>query len=183
MHWAHKAINSLSSQGSLCRYTDMLCRTKGLIFGEKNLLECFSSFIFSFFSFAYHSVNMWGKTMSYFAAVCEDTDQEDAFTSPSTSELFSITNVQSIQHDCLPPSSVLCPCLPGKKQKQSAQLVNSAFSSVPHGDTKHRWWLLSKSPSVFHWQENASFSFLISMGFRSQLWGGGCLCARWFFPT
>lgn len=74
--------------------------------------------------------------MSYFAAVCEDTDQEDAFTSPSTSELFSITHVQSVQHDCLPPSSVLCPCLPGKKQKHS--FVNSAFSSVPDGDTKHR---------------------------------------------
>lgn len=39
--------------------------------------------------------------MSYFTAVCEETDQEDAFTSPSTSELFSITHVQSIQHDSL----------------------------------------------------------------------------------
>lgn len=98
-HWTHKAINSLPSHGSLCRYTDILCRTKDLIFGDSNLLECLSFFLF--FSFAYQSVNMWGKTMSYSSAVCEDTNQEDAFASTTTSELFSITNVQCIQHDCL----------------------------------------------------------------------------------
>lgn len=46
-HWTHKAINSLPSHGSLCRYTDILCRTKHLIFGDNNLLECLSFFLFS----------------------------------------------------------------------------------------------------------------------------------------
>lgn len=137
MHWTHKAINSLPCHGSLCRYTDMLCRTKGLIFGE---IICWNVFLsFSFFSQLLITVlTCEGKQwVTLCAAVCEDADQEDAFALTSTSELFSITNVQRIQHDRLPPSSVLCPRLPGKKQKQSTHLVNSAFSSVPDGDTKH----------------------------------------------
>lgn len=101
---------------------------------------CWNVFLsFSFFSQLLITVlTCEGKQwVTLCAAVCEDTDQEDAFALTSTSELFSITNVQRIQHDRLPPSSVLCPHLPGKKQKQSTHLVNSAFSSVPDGDSKH----------------------------------------------
>lgn len=40
--------------------------------------------------------------ISYIAAFCEDVEgQEDRSRSTSTSEIFSIANIQSIQNDCL----------------------------------------------------------------------------------
>lgn len=40
--------------------------------------------------------------IGYIAAFCEDVEgQEDVPRSTSTSEMFSIANIQSIQNDCL----------------------------------------------------------------------------------
>lgn len=45
---------------------------------------------------------MWGKTISYIAAFCEDAGgQEDVSESPSASQIFSVANIQSIQTDSL----------------------------------------------------------------------------------
>lgn len=190
-HWTHKAINSLPSHGSLFRCSDMLCRTKDLIFGENNLLECFS-FFFSFLS----------SHLLITVLTCEGKQWVTLLLSVKTQirrmhlHLHPLqncfpSNVQSIQHDCL---FFLPVCFALVSLGKSRNRVHSLW--IPHlvwclmeiqntddGSSQRVQVQLAQVSRISLAGKCINESFSISTRFRRQFWAGGCLCARWFVST